>query len=203
MTSEGVPSDQFFTEPTGVFNTAELLINQAGLTPGVNHGDGPGLQLLLNHFVEDVQNADGNRFELVTRNTLTGQIRNFNAGTVVLAGGSIESPKLLRRSSLFPWLPDGVKSLAGRGLTDHPTSNEITTFVTNIGTVSIPKDSHAKIVFYSRGLRDSQNQIRYPFNVEMNINHEYWHLRENDPKERDSGGAMSNANSGASRVISS
>lgn len=200
LTSEGVPSDQFFTEPTGVFNTAELLINQAGLTPGVNHGDGPGLQLLLNHFVEDVQNADGNRFELVTRNTLTGQIRNFNAGTVVLAGGSIESPKLLRRSSLFPWLPDGVKSLVGRGLTDHPTSNEITTFVTNIGNVPIPKDSHAKIVFYSRGLRDSQNQIRYPFNVEMNINHEYWHLRENDPKERNSGGATSNGNSGASRV---
>ena len=200
LTAEGVPSDQFFTEPTGVFNTAELLINQAGLTPGVNHGDGPGLQLLLNHFVEDVQNADGNRFELVTRNTLTGQIRNFNAGTVVLAGGSIESPKLLRRSSLFPWLPDGVKNLVGRGLTDHPTTNEITTFVTNIGNVPIPKDSHAKIVFYSRGLRDSQNQIRYPFNVEMNINHEYWHLRENDPKERDSGGATSNDNSGASRV---
>jgi hypothetical protein len=22
---------------------------------------------------------------------------------------------------------------------------------------------------------------RYPFNVEMNINHEYWHPRENDP----------------------
>ena len=68
-------------------------------------GDGPGLQLLLNHFVEDVQNTDGNRFELVTRNTLTGQIRNFNAGTVVLAGGSIESPKLLRRSSIFPGCP--------------------------------------------------------------------------------------------------
>jgi hypothetical protein len=31
------------------------------------------------------------------------------------------------------------------------------------------------------GRRDPENRILYPFNVEMNINHEYWHLRENDP----------------------
>ena len=182
LSPAGVPKPQFFTEPTGVFNTAELLINQVGLTPGVNHGDGPGLQLLLNHFVEDVQNAPGNRLEVVTRNTLNNQIRNFNAGTVVLAGGSIESPKLLRRSSsLFHTLPNNVQALVGRGLTDHPTTHEMTTYVTNIGNVPIPKDSHAKIVFYSRGRRDQHNQIIYPFNVEMNVNHEYWHLRENDP----------------------
>jgi hypothetical protein len=69
----------------------------------------------------------------------------------------------------------------GRGLTDHPTSNEITTFVTSIGNVALGKGDHAKIVLYSRGLRDANNEIRYPFNVEMNLNHEYWHLRENDP----------------------
>jgi hypothetical protein len=39
----GTPKDEFITEPTGVFNTAELLVNQVGLTPGVSHGDGPGL----------------------------------------------------------------------------------------------------------------------------------------------------------------
>ena len=196
LTPDGVPTDRYFVEPTGVFNTAELLINQAGLTPGVNHGDGPGLHLLLNHYVEDVQNAPGNRFELVVRNTLSGQTRHFQAGTVVLACGSIESPKLLRRSSLFPSLPDQVKPLVGRGLTDHPTTDWITTFATNIGNVPIPNDSHAKIVFYSRSHRDSQNRILYPFNVEMNINHEYWHLRENDP----SSGAAPSQNSGASRV---
>jgi hypothetical protein len=177
---DGQPRDQFFTEPTGVFNTAELLINQVGLTPGVKHGDGAGLHLLLNHYVEDVQNH-GDHFELVARDTLDGQVRTFSAGTVVLAAGSIESPKLLRRSSMFAWMPHAVKPLVGRGLTDHPTSNEIATFVTEIGGLPIPKSSHAKIVLYSRGLR-AGSEIRYPFNVEMNINHEYWHLRENDPK---------------------
>lgn len=183
LAPDGLPVEEFFTEPTGVFNTAELLINQVGITPGNRHGDGPGLHLILNHFVEDVQNH-GSHFELVTRNTLDGQLRTFRAVTVVLAAGSIESPKLLRRSSMFPWFPDHLKAQIGRGLTDHPTSNEITTFATHIGGVPIPKTSHAKIIFYSKGNRH-HGEIRFPFNVEMNVNHEYWHLRENDTGERD------------------
>jgi len=198
LAPDGTPRDQFFTEPTGVFNTAELLINQVGLTPGMRHGDGPGLHLLLHHYVEDVQNHGG-QFELIARNTLTGQGRAFRAGTVVLAAGSIESPKLLRRSSMYPWLPDHAKHLIGRGLTDHPTSNEIHTFVTSIGEVDIPKSSHAKIIFYSRGLRDG-NEIRYPFNVEMNVNHEYWHLRDNDPGARDPAASPAHDAAGPSRV---
>jgi hypothetical protein len=31
---DGTPQSQFFTEGSGVFNTAELLVNQLGLTPG-------------------------------------------------------------------------------------------------------------------------------------------------------------------------
>jgi hypothetical protein len=178
LKADGTANDEFFTEPTGVFNTAELLVNQVGLTPGTSHGDHAGLQLLLNHFVEDVQNH-GDHLRLVARNTLTGQARTFRAGKVVLAGGSIESPKLLRRASMYPWLPQPTKDLLGRGLTDHPTSDEITTFATGIGGIGLDRSDHAKIVFYSKGRRD-QDQIRYPFNVEMNINHEYWHLREND-----------------------
>jgi len=178
---DGTPQNRYSTEPTGVFNTAELLINQVGLTPGVSQGDGPGLHLLLNHFVEDVQTDGGGGLRLIARNTLNNQFRTISAGTVVLAGGSIESPKLLRRSSLFPFLPGPVQPLVGVGLTDHPTTSELNTFVTHLGNVPIPRDAHAKIVLYSRGRRDAAGQISYPFNVEMNINHEYWHLRENDP----------------------
>src|SRR5690606_28162891 len=32
LNADGTPRDKFFTEPTGVFNTAELLINQVGIT---------------------------------------------------------------------------------------------------------------------------------------------------------------------------
>lgn len=194
LEADGTPKDQFFTEPTGVFNTAELLVNQLGLTPGVSHGDGPGLHLLLNHYVEDVQNH-GSHLALVVRNTLNGEARTFRTGAAVLSAGSVESPKLLRRSSMYPWLPDSVKGLVGRGLTDHPTTTEATTFATGIGNVALAQDEHAKIVFYSRGLRDRDGQIRYPFNVEMNLNHEYWHLRENDPGERGQSGPV-----GAARI---
>ncbi len=194
LEADGTPKDRFFTEPSGVFNTAELLVNQVGLTPGLSHGDGPGLHILLNHYVEDVQDHGGH-LELVARNTLNGQARLFKAGKVILAGGSIGSPKLLRRSSIYPQLPQAAQDLAGRGLTDHPTSNEITTFASGIGGVRLGSSDHAKIIFYSRGIRGANNEIRFPFNVEMNINHEYWHLRDNDPQA-----VASNAPAGAARI---
>jgi hypothetical protein len=184
LRADGTPQDEFFTEPTGVFNTAELLINQLGLTTDTGKDNGPGLYLLLNHFVEDVQNYN-DHLQLVVRNTLTGQAKTFQASEVVLAGGSIESPKLLRRSSIYGSLQPNVKGLVGRGLTDHPTTDWINTFVDGIGGINLDDHDHAKIIFYSRGLRDQNNEIRCPFNVEMNINHEYWHLRKNDPADPD------------------
>lgn len=81
LESDGTPKDEFFTEPTGVFNTAELLINQLGLTPGVKHGDGPGLHMLLNQFVEDVQDHGSHRV-VVARNTMSGHARFFRAPAV-------------------------------------------------------------------------------------------------------------------------
>lgn len=179
LAADGTPQHQFHTEPTGVFNTAELLINQLGLTPGLRHGDGPGLHLLLNRFVEDIQ-THGNSHVVVARDVRTGQARSFGAPRVVLAAGSIESPKLVRRSSLFPWLPDSVKALVGRGLTDHPTTSELACDVTHFRDLALPKEANAKIILYSRGHRDGA-RIRFPFNVEINLNHEWWHLRDNDP----------------------
>ncbi len=174
-------ASEFFVEPTGVFNTAELLINQLGLTPGVSHGDGVGLHMQTNQFVEDIKRRGDGRLEVVSRNTLSGEARYFHAGTVVMACGSIESPKLLQRSSLYHTLSQDIQPLVGQGITDHPTTDWIGGLATEIDGVPIPRDSHAKVVFYSRGLRDGASQIKFPFNVEMNINHEYWHLRDNDP----------------------
>ncbi|KAK4182072.1 GMC family oxidoreductase N-terminal domain-containing protein [Podospora australis] len=187
LQTSGAPRDTFFTEPTGVFNTAELLINQVGLAPGVSHGDGPGLHLLLNKFVESIDNNIPNsdlKYRVNTTDTLTSQPRSFRAKTVILAGGSIESPKLLRRSSsVMNSLSPAVKSLVGVGLTDHPTTSELSSFVSHMGDLYIPRHAHAKIILYSKGLRGPNGEIKYPFNVEINVNHEYWHLRENDPSE--------------------
>jgi len=183
LASDGTPQEELFVEPTGVFNTAELLINQVGLAPGVHKFDGPGLFLLLDQYVEDLQDAPGGRLELLARSTLDGSSRRFQAETVVLAGGSIESPKLLQRSTLGRELPNSVQALIGRGLTDHPTTDGIKTLATHCRDVPLPKNSHAKVVLYSKGLPNAAGEIEFPFNIEMNVNHEYWHLRENDPRD--------------------
>ncbi len=72
LNPDGTPRDQFFVEPTGVFNTAELLINQVGLTPGADQ-NGNGLFIKLNSFVEAIQNVPFDWYEVKTTNTLTGE----------------------------------------------------------------------------------------------------------------------------------
>jgi choline dehydrogenase-like flavoprotein len=182
LDATGNPAEELAQQSTGVFNTAELLINQLGLSSDANPGgNGPGLRLALNHYVEDLKQIGDGDIEVLARNILDGSARYFRAGKVVLCGGAIESPKLLARSTLGQSLPATTRDLIGRGLTDHPTTHEIHTVATHIGNVRIPKHANAKIIFHSRGTPGADGLIRYPFNVEMNINHEYWHLRENDP----------------------
>lgn len=186
LTSAGTPGDEFWIESTGVFNTAELLINQLGPNPNdANLANSRRLQLLLNHYVESVERQTDGRYRLDVKDTVADQLKAFTADVVVLAAGSIESPKILRRSPVFGALPAAVKGLVGKGLTDHPTTDSTMGLVTHLGGISIPRNSHAKIIFYSRGLKDGGGSIIYPFNVEMNVNHEYWHLRENDPTSPD------------------
>jgi hypothetical protein len=183
LNPDGTPTDHFFVEPTGVFNTAELLINQVGLThPGLNL-NGPGLFIRLNSFVEAVNSVPHDWYEVKTTNTVTGEQRSFYSPKVIIAAGSTESPKMISRSSVFHTLPAAIRQLVGFGLTDHPVSAESQAYVTSLGNppIDISRRDHAKIIFYSRGTLDANGQVRYPFNVEMNVNHEYWHLRNNDP----------------------
>ncbi len=177
LTETGGPRGQYFIEPTGVFNTTELLVNQLGFD---RDHDGPGLHLQIHQYVEDIERLPDGRFRLLSRTTTTGEPRSYCAPQVVLAGGSIESPKLLRRSTLGQALDPAVLAGVGRGLTDHPTTDKRLALVTDCGPVPIPRDEHAKIILYSRGNTDGR-RIRFPFNIEVNVNHEYWHLRENDP----------------------
>lgn len=184
LNPDGTPRDQFFVEPTGVFNTAELLINQVGLTPGADQ-DGNGLFIKLNTFVESIQNVPFDWYEVKTTNTITGEQVSFYAPKVVIAAGSTESPKLINRSAIYQNLPVEIQKKVGFGLTDHPVTGESQAYVSSVGKngsrIPLSRRDHAKIIFYSRGNRDASGHVIYPFNIEMNVNHEYWHLRNNDP----------------------
>lgn len=182
LNPDGTPRDQSFVEPTGVFNTAELLINQVGLTPGVNQ-EGKGLFIKLNSFVEGINSVPFDWYEVRTTNTVTGEQVSFYAPKVIIAAGSTESPKLINRSEIYQSLPNQVKQHVGFGLTDHPVTGESQAYVSSFGNDpenSLSRLDHAKLIFYSRGKRDSNGHLIYPFNIEMNVNHEYWHLRDND-----------------------
>ena len=76
-----------------------------------------------------------------------------------------------------------MKQRVGFGLTDHPVTGESQAYVSSLGNsprITISRRDHAKVIFYSRGNRDPNGHVIYPFNIEMNVNHEYWHLRNND-----------------------
>lgn len=184
LNPDGTPRDKFFVEPTGVFNTAELLINQVGLTtPGADL-DGNGLFIKLNSFVESIQNLPFDWYEVKTTNTITGEQVSFYSPKVIIAAGSTESPKLINRSAVYQSLPVAIQNKVGFGLTDHPVTGESQAYVSSVGRngsrIQLSRQDHAKIVFYSRGNRDASGHTIYPFNMEMNVNHEYWHLRNND-----------------------
>lgn len=183
LNEDGTPRDQFFVEPTGVFNTAELLINQVGLTPGVDQ-NGNGLFIKLNSFVEAINNVPHDWYEVKVTDTVTQQQRSFYSPKVIIAAGSTESPKLINRSEIYHQLPDHVRNLVGYGLTDHPVSGESQALVSSLGnnpTIELSRSDHGKIIFYSRGNKDGNGHVIFPFNIELNLNHEYWHLRNNDP----------------------
>jgi hypothetical protein len=182
---DGTPADKFFVESTGVFNTAELLINQTGLTGPKIDLNGKGLFIKLNSFVEAVNSVPHDWYEVKTTDTVSGEQRSFYTKKVVIAAGSIESPKLINRSSVYQALPDDIKQLVGFGLTDHPVTAESRAYVTSVGNprIDISPQDHAKIIFYSKGKPGADGNVQYPFNIEMNVNHEYWHLRNNDPSE--------------------
>ena len=183
LNPDGTPTDKFFVEPTGVFNTAELLINQVGLTHDNINLDGAGLFIKLNSFVESINSVPHDWYEVNTTNTVTGEQRSFYAPNVIIAAGSTESPKMINRSSVYETLPSNIRQLVGFGLTDHPVTAESEAYVLSLGTppIEITRHDHAKIVFYSRGNLDANGHVEFPFNIEMNVNHEYWHLRNNDP----------------------
>ena len=86
--------------------------------------------------------------------------------------------------SMFPWLP-GTGEGPGRPRADRPSDVERDHRRSSpaSATSRSRRSAHAKIVFYSRGRRDGATRSAIPFNVEMNINHEYWHLRDNDPDD--------------------
>ncbi|HEY0893470.1 MAG TPA: hypothetical protein VGE32_10485, partial [Cellvibrio sp.] len=144
LNADGTPRDKFFSEPTGVFNTAELLINQVGLTSQNANLNGNGLFIKLNTFVEGIHDVPFNWHEVKTTNTVTQESVSFYAPQVIIAAGSTESPKLINRSAVYHKLADSVRPKVGFGLTDHPVTGESQAYVSSLGNIPLTRQDHAK-----------------------------------------------------------
>lgn len=98
--------------PAGLFSTADLLSEgRLSVDP-----DGLGKAAVnLNHAVVAIQTNAGQATQVVAQDLLARKVRSYKAKFVVLAAGTVESPKIAKLSGLAD--PNG---LVGAGITDHP-----------------------------------------------------------------------------------
>jgi choline dehydrogenase-like flavoprotein len=95
------------TLSAGLFNTAALLL-EAAMT------DDTDLTINLNHAVRELVTENGRITEVIAYDLISRQDRIYRANTVILAAGSVESPKIAQLSQL-----SDPNDLIGRGFTDH------------------------------------------------------------------------------------
>lgn len=156
---------------TGVFSTADLLLDSLAYT-GLAGRD--NLTINLNHYVVRVVVAGSKAQEVVCWDLVGNKERRYRGRFVVLAAGSMESPRIALRSGL----PDPNGKI-GRGLTDHPAffSRE---YALPVGSEFGGLSDHAKILMTHKQASLSS----HGYNVEVLINPKYWDVRHPDDDVR-------------------
>jgi hypothetical protein len=153
---------------TGVFSTADLLSDSKAFV-----GD-PGSQYLtvnLNHLVTEIRpdpNDSQRVAEVVCQDLVGNHTHVYRGEVIVLAAGSIESPKIVLQSPLQD--PSGK---SGVGLTDHPYLFPGRTYKIPHGHPLAGQKNHAKVVLAASDASAHNN----PFLTEMLINPRFWHVR--------------------------
>lgn len=152
---------------TGVFSTADLL-----LTSMAFHGSAgrDNLTINLGHLVTNIE-TNATRASAVVCQDLLGNVkRRYRGKMIILAAGSLESPRIAMNSGLLD-----PNQKIGRGLTDHPAFFSAQ-YTIPTGSPFEGQDRHAKVFMY----RKDATVNRHPFNVEVLINPTFWHIRNSD-----------------------
>lgn len=152
---------------TGTFSTAALLLESMSFngTPGRDN-----LTVNLNHLVTRIETNNGRATAVTCRDLIANQQRQYRGKTIVLAAGSIETPRIAFNSALTD-----PNQKFGVGLTDHPayfqSDRELSTASPYVGF-----DNHAKVRLFHRQATSSS----HPYNVELLINPKYWNAMRAD-----------------------
>jgi hypothetical protein len=161
-------------KPTGVFSTADLLLDSQGEPGGAGRTH---LLINLHQLATAIETQAGAAVAVVCQD-LIGQVeRRYQAQYFVLACGSLESPKLLINSQLGD--SDDPNDLVGKGLTDHPTYfYEKYHVLPKTGPLGWIGDTrgHAKLLIRHA----SATAAAHAYNIEMLVNPKYWDARHAD-----------------------
>jgi len=152
---------------TGTFSTTDLLLTSLGFDGAAGRDN---LTINLGHLVTHLETAGARATAVVCQDLLGNVTRRYRGKVIVLAAGSLESPKIALNSGL-----NDPNHKIGVGLTDHPAFFSAE-YVIPDGNPFGGADKHAKVFMSKRNAALSD----HPFNVEILINPVYWNLRRPD-----------------------
>lgn len=152
---------------TGTFSTTDLLLTSMAFD-GIAGRD--NLTINLGHLVTQIETIGSKANAVVCQDLLGNITRTYKGKIIVLAAGSLESPKIALNSGL-----NDPNNKIGVGLTDHPAFFSAEYIIPDGSPFGGP-DKHAKIFMAKRNAAIDD----HPFNIEILINPIYWNLRKPD-----------------------
>ncbi len=152
---------------TGTFSTADLLLASMAFDGTAGRDN---LTINLGHLVTKIETAGSKATSVICQDLLGNVTRSYKGKVIVLAAGSLESPKIALNSNL-----NNPNNKIGIGLTDHPAFFSAEYIIPDDHPFGGP-DKHAKVFMSKRDATISD----HPFNIEILINPVYWNLRKPD-----------------------
>jgi hypothetical protein len=152
---------------TGTFSTTDLLLTSMAFDGKAGRDN---LTINLGHLVTRIETVGSKATAVVCQDLLGNVTRTYKGKIIVLAAGSLESPKIALNSTL-----NDPNNKIGVGLTDHPAFFSAEYIIPDGSPFGGP-DKHAKVLMSKRNASISD----HPFNIEVLINPVYWNLRKPD-----------------------
>lgn len=153
---------------TGTFSTADLLLDSISASGEGNSGF---LTVNLNHLALSVETDSRAAKAVIAHDMLGEKERRYRGKFIVLAAGSLESPRIAIASQL-----DDPNKLIGVGLTDHAAFEEPNPVLLDPNSPFAGDRYHAKIL-----MRHHQG-ASHPYTIEVVINPHLWDLRHSNDR---------------------
>jgi choline dehydrogenase-like flavoprotein len=156
---------------TGGFSTADLLLDSLGFA---NPAGRNNLRVNLHHLVKHIETTNGTATAVICEDLIGRVERRYQASKIVLACGSLESPKLALNSGLTD-----PNNMMGKGLTDHPAYfYKAHHALPDSGPLQWigKRRGHAKLILRHTNATASQ----HAYHIELLVNARFWDTRHAD-----------------------